>query len=62
MQTQRSTPWASNPTFRKILYPAVVAVVVILLWQGWVSYFKIPQFLVPSPVVMLQACGPTSIR
>jgi NitT/TauT family transport system permease protein len=55
MQTQRSTPWASNPTFRKILYPAVVAVVVILLWQGWVSYFKIPQFLVPSPVVMLQS-------
>ncbi|CAM3727198.1 ABC transporter ATP-binding protein [Rouxiella silvae] len=55
MPTQKSSPWMNNPTFRKILYPALVAVVVILLWQGWVSYFKIPQFLVPSPVVMLQS-------
>ncbi|MBU9826463.1 ABC transporter permease [Rahnella aquatilis] len=55
MQTQKSTPWINNPTFRKVLYPAVVAVVVIMLWQGWVSYFKIPQFLVPSPVVMLES-------
>jgi len=55
MPTQKSSPWMNNPTFRKILYPALVAVVVFLLWQGWVSYFKIPQFLVPSPVVMLQS-------
>jgi len=55
MPTQKSSPWMNNPTFRKILYPALVAVVVILLWQGWVSYFKIPQFLVPSPGVMLQS-------
>lgn len=55
MQTQKSTPWINNPTFRKILYPTLVAVVVILLWQGWVSYFKVPQFLVPSPIVMLQS-------
>lgn len=61
MKTQNASPWINNPTFRKVLYPAVVAVVVILLWQGWVSYFNIPQFLVPSPVVMLQSlwthCG-----
>ena len=55
MQTQKSSPWINNQTFRKVLYPAVVAIVVVLLWQGWVSYFKIPQFLVPSPVVMLQS-------
>lgn len=55
MQTQKSSPWINNPTFRKILYPALVAVVVVLLWQGCVSYFHIPQFLVPSPMVMLQS-------
>jgi len=55
MQTKKSAPWSSNPTFRKIFYPALVAVLVVLLWQGWVTYFKIPQFLVPSPLVMLQS-------
>ncbi|VTN10154.1 Bicarbonate transport ATP-binding protein CmpC [Raoultella terrigena] len=35
---------STTPTFRKVLYPAVVAVIMVLLWQGWVSYFKIPQF------------------
>ncbi|MCC3704076.1 ABC transporter permease [Rouxiella badensis] len=55
MNTAKTSPWMSNPTFRKILYPTLVAVAVILLWQGWVSYFKIPQFLVPSPMVMLES-------
>lgn len=55
MQTQKSSPWMANPGFRKVFYPTVVAVVVVLLWQGWVSYFNIPQFLVPSPLVMLQS-------
>jgi hypothetical protein len=34
----------------KILYPTLVAVAVVLLWQGTVSYFRIPAFLVPSHV------------
>jgi hypothetical protein len=33
--------------------PTLVAVAVVLLWQGTVSYFRIPAFLVPSPLVML---------
>ena len=57
MHTQKSSPWINNPTFRKVLYPAVVAVIMVLLWQGWVSYFKIPQFLVPSPGVMVHRLG-----
>ncbi|UMX48583.1 hypothetical protein MJ390_17260 [Klebsiella pneumoniae] len=28
---------------------------VVLLWQGAVSYFRIPAFLVPSPLVMLES-------
>ncbi len=28
---------------------------VVLLWQGAVSHFRIPAFLVPSPLVMLES-------
>lgn len=49
------TPLINNPTFQKIFYPSLVAVLVILLWQGLVTGFNIPQFLVPSPLVVLQS-------
>lgn len=55
MRTEKSSPWVNNQTFLKVLYPTVVAILVVLLWQSWVSYFKVPQFLVPSPLVMLQS-------
>lgn len=55
MKQTHSAPLSQHPRFRQILYPAVVAVIVILLWQGWVSWFHIPQFLVPSPLVMMQS-------
>ena len=34
----------------------------VLLWQGAVSYFRIPAFLVPSPLVMLESPGRISRR
>ncbi|MDI7065858.1 ABC transporter permease, partial [Klebsiella pneumoniae] len=37
------------------LYPTLVAVAVVLLLQSAVSYFRIPAFLVPSPLVMLES-------
>lgn len=55
MKTTTSTPWIQHPRFLKILYPTLVAVAVVLLWQGAVSYFRIPAFLVPSPLVMLDS-------
>ncbi|EPY1563918.1 ABC transporter permease [Raoultella planticola] len=55
MKTAKSSPWINHPRFLKILYPTLVAVLVILLWQGAVSYFRIPQFLVPSPLVMVES-------
>ncbi|EKW5592092.1 ABC transporter permease [Raoultella planticola] len=55
MKAAKSTPWINHPRFLKILYPTLVAVLVILLWQGAVSYFRIPQFLVPSPLVMVES-------
>ncbi|WP_411178800.1 ABC transporter permease [Klebsiella variicola] len=55
MKNTTSTPWVQHPRFLKILYPTLVAVAVVLLWQGAVSYFRIPAFLVPSPLVMLES-------
>lgn len=55
MKTTTATPWIQHPRFLKILYPTLVAVAVVLLWQGAVSYFRIPAFLVPSPLVMLDS-------
>lgn len=40
--------------YEKLLYPAVVAVVLLVLWQGLVTGFKLPPYLVPSPILMLQ--------
>ena len=39
MKNTTATPWIQHPRFLKILYPTLVAVAVVLLWQGAVSYF-----------------------
>jgi NitT/TauT family transport system permease protein len=35
---------------QQILWPALVAVVLLLAWQGLVTGFKLPPFLVPGPL------------
>lgn len=62
MKTTTATPWIQHPRFLKILYPTLVAVAMVLLWQGAVSYFRIPAFLVPSPLVMLESLWTISRR
>ncbi len=42
-------PWLQRPDVQRVFYPAMVAVVLIALWQGLVTAFEIPVFLVPSP-------------
>ncbi len=37
-------------TAQKVLWPALVAVLLLAAWQGLVVAFKLPPFLVPSPV------------
>jgi NitT/TauT family transport system permease protein len=39
---------------QRFLYPALVAIVLLGAWQGLVTGFKLPPYLVPSPVLMLQ--------
>lgn len=40
--------------YQKVLYPGIVAVVLLVLWQGLVTGFALPPYLVPSPLLMLQ--------
>ena len=48
-------PLATNRRFQQWLFPAVVAVAMLLLWQFLVTAFKVPAFLVPSPVLVAQS-------
>ena len=43
-----------NPSAARIVYPLIVALVLIGLWQGLVVAFEIPAFLVPSPARVAQ--------
>jgi NitT/TauT family transport system permease protein len=38
-----------NDSAQKVIWPLLVAVVLIGLWQGLVVYYDVPVFLVPSP-------------
>ena len=39
---------------QQVLWPAAVAVLLVLTWQAWVVAFDIPVFLVPSPLRVAQ--------
>jgi NitT/TauT family transport system permease protein len=51
---QARQPLLANSKFQKVFYPLVVAVVLIGLWHGSVIAFKIPAFLVPSPLLVIE--------
>lgn len=48
-----TTALLASPRARQVLYPTLVAVVLLGLWQGLVTGLKLPPYLVPSPVLML---------
>jgi NitT/TauT family transport system permease protein len=52
--TPAARPLLSRPEFQRVFYPALVAVLLIGLWQWWVTAFEIPRFLVPSPLLVAQ--------
>ena len=41
----------------RILAPVVVAAIVLAAWQAWVTIARIPQYLVPSPLVVEALSG-----
>jgi NitT/TauT family transport system permease protein len=47
-------PLLQQPAVQRIVYPALVAVLLIAVWQALVSGFDLPPYLVPSPLLMLK--------
>jgi NitT/TauT family transport system permease protein len=57
LQATSSTPAPAKATPRRadrLLYPLLVAVVLLGAWQGAVTVWEIPPYLVPSPLLVLQ--------
>ena len=56
-----SLPWLRRPDTQRVVWPALVAVVLLVLWQALVVGFDVQAFLVPSPwrvaVVMVTDAG-----
>jgi NitT/TauT family transport system permease protein len=43
-----------SPRVQRVMYPALVAIVLLGAWQAVVSGFKLPPYLVPSPILMFK--------
>ncbi len=49
MSDERRSTTAGRERVRRVLYPAIVAVVLLSIWQALVVAFELPPYLVPSP-------------
>ena len=47
-------PWLQRSQVQRVVYPSLVAVVLIGLWQGLVTGMDLPSYLVPSPWLMVK--------
>ena len=47
-------PWIRQPRVQRVLYPMLVGIVLLILWQALVVGFELPPYLVPSPLLMLK--------
>ncbi|MDB5829387.1 MAG: putative transporter, permease protein [Variovorax sp.] len=47
-------PLLGQPRVQRVLYPLLVGVVLVALWQGLVTVMELPPYLVPSPMLMMQ--------
>ena len=51
----QARPLLQRPEVQQVAYPMAVAVLLLGLWQGLVTVFEVPVFLVPSPLRVAQA-------
>jgi len=51
---QKRTPLLARPQVQRVLYPVLVGVVLLGLWQAMVSIMELPPYLVPSPILMVK--------
>jgi NitT/TauT family transport system permease protein len=54
MKKKPSTPLLSQPRVQRVLYPVLIGVVLVALWQWMVVAMELPAYLVPSPYLMMQ--------
>jgi NitT/TauT family transport system permease protein len=47
-------PLLQQPRVQRVMYPLLVGVVLVAIWQGLVSALELPPYLVPSPYLMMQ--------
>ena len=47
-------PLMQQPRIQRVVYPGLVAVVLLAVWQGLVSGLELPPYLVPSPLLMVK--------
>jgi len=47
-------PLLFQPRVQRIVYPLLVGVTLLVLWQGLVTGLELPPYLVPSPLLMMQ--------
>jgi ABC-type nitrate/sulfonate/bicarbonate transport system permease component len=47
----------ASPNLRPFLLPLAVGLAILLLWQGLITLFAVPPFLVPTPLSVIAAFG-----
>jgi NitT/TauT family transport system permease protein len=52
--SKAAVPWMQQPRVQRIVYPGLVAIVLIAAWQGLVVGMDLPPYLVPSPFLMVK--------
>ena len=52
--TKPAAPLLSQPRVQRVLYPVLIGVVLVALWQWMVVAMDLPPYLVPSPWLMMQ--------
>ena len=54
MPARRRPPLLGRPRVQRVVYPLLVGVVLVALWQIAVTAMELPPYLVPSPLLMMQ--------
>ena len=53
--TRRARPWVQSDRFLRVAVPATVGLMLMVLWEGLVRAFEVPEYLVPGPLRVAQA-------
>jgi len=52
--TPKRSPLMAQPRVQRVVYPLLVGMVLVALWQGLVTGLELPPYLVPSPILMMK--------